>query len=146
MRLLFCFHLSNYIKNVTFEKYSKILAFFTLKTPSYLTFVLLSQDFCLFDLILYMLVNNFSVMSGSVFLGWTSTKQGLVCLAQGHNALTPVRLEPAALPSLVKHYTTEPLCSLVESRHNLLWKQWRSRSAGFIRSHLIRIHIVFHSD
>ena len=29
----------------------------------------------LFDLILYVSVNNFSVMSGRVFLGWTSTKQ-----------------------------------------------------------------------
>ena len=34
----------------------------------------------LFDLILYVPVNNFSVMSGQVFLGWTSTKQGLMCL------------------------------------------------------------------
>ena len=34
--------------------------------------------FCLFDLILYVPVNNFSVMLGQVFLGWTSTKQGYV--------------------------------------------------------------------
>ena len=43
---------------------------------------------------------------------------GLKCLAQGHklhNAVTPVRLEPAALPSRVKHYTTEPL------RSNMIW-------------------------
>ena len=33
-------------------------------------------------------------------------------LAQGHNAVTPVRLEPAALQSQVKHSTTEPLRSL----------------------------------
>ena len=33
-------------------------------------------------------------MSGRVFLGWTSTKQGLMCLAQGNNAVPPVRLEP----------------------------------------------------
>ena len=32
-----------------------------------------------------------------------------MCLAQGHNAVTPVRLEPAALRSRVKHSTTEPL-------------------------------------
>ena len=32
--------------------------------------------FCLFDFILYVPVNNFSVMLGRVFLGWTSTKQG----------------------------------------------------------------------
>ena len=32
-------------------------------------------------------------------------------LAQGHNAVTPVRLEPAAPRSGVKHSTTEPLRS-----------------------------------
>ena len=35
-----------------------------------------------------------------------------MCLAQGHNAVTPVRLEPAAPQSQVKHSTTEPLPSL----------------------------------
>ena len=34
----------------------------------------------LFDLILYIPVNNFSVMSGWVFPDWTSTKQGYVLL------------------------------------------------------------------
>ena len=63
---------------------------------------------CLFDLILYIPVNNQSVMSGRVFLGWTNTKLGLMCLAQGHNAVMLVRLEPAALQSRVKHSTTEP--------------------------------------
>ena len=46
-----------------------------------------------------------------VFLGWTSTKQGLMCLAQGHNAVTPVRHDPTALWSWVEHSTTEPLRS-----------------------------------
>ena len=64
--------------------------------------------FCLFDLILYVPVNNLSDMSGRVFLGLTSTKQGLMYLAHGHKAVTPVRQEPAALPSEVKHSTTEP--------------------------------------
>ena len=63
-------------------------------------------------LILYVPVNNLSVTSERVFLGWTSTKQGLMCLAQGHNAVTPVRLEPTALRSSVKNSTTEPLRSL----------------------------------
>ena len=54
---------------------------------------------CLYDLILYVPVNNLSVTSGQVFLGSTSAKQGLMCLTQGHNAVTPVRLEPAALRS-----------------------------------------------
>ena len=34
-----------------------------------------------------------------------------MCLAQGHNAVTPVRLEPTTPLSQVKHSTTEPLCS-----------------------------------
>ena len=41
---------------------------------------------CLFDLIIYVPVNNFSVMPRRVFLGWTNTKLGLMCLAKGHNA------------------------------------------------------------
>ena len=50
----------------------------------------------------------------------SSTLQGLMCLAQGHKAVTVVRLEPAALQSRVKHSTTEPPCYLaadVKSRH-----------------------------
>ena len=35
-----------------------------------------------------------------------------MCLAQGHNAVMRVRLEPAALWSRVKHSTTESLGSL----------------------------------
>ena len=50
--------------------------------------------FCLLDLTLYVPVNDFSDMSWRVFLGWTSTKQGLMCLAKGHNSVTLVRLEP----------------------------------------------------
>ena len=65
----------------------------------------------LFDLILYVPVNDLSVTSGQVFLGQTNTKQGLMCLAQGHNAATLVRFEPLALWSRVKHSTTEPLHS-----------------------------------
>ena len=65
----------------------------------------------LFDLILYVPVNIFSVMLGCVFLGWTSTKQGLMCLSQGHNAVMSVRLKCATLQSRDKHSTTEPLRS-----------------------------------
>ena len=36
-----------------------------------------------------------------------------MCLAQGHNAVTPVRLKPASPPSQVKHSTTEPLCKIM---------------------------------
>ena len=34
-----------------------------------------------------------------------------MCLAEGHKAVTPVRLEPAASRSRVKHSNTEPLRS-----------------------------------
>ena len=34
-----------------------------------------------------------------------------MCLAQGHNTVTPVWLGPLAPQSQVKHSTTEPLCS-----------------------------------
>ena len=34
-----------------------------------------------------------------------------MCLAQGHNGVNPVRLEPMAPLSRVKHSTTEPLRS-----------------------------------
>ena len=50
-------------------------------------------------------------MKGWVFLGLTSTKLRLMCLAQEHNAVTPVRLKPAATRTQVKHSTTEPLSS-----------------------------------
>ena len=33
-----------------------------------------------------------------------------MCLAQGHNAVPPVRLEPATTRSRVKHLTTESHC------------------------------------
>ena len=37
------------------------------------------------------------------FEGLYSSKLGLMCLVQGHKAVTPVRLEPAAPRSRVKH-------------------------------------------
>ena len=58
-----------------------------------------------FGLILYVPLDNFSVMLGRVFLGLTSTKQRIKCLAQGHNRVSPVRLEPATAWSGVKHST-----------------------------------------
>ena len=59
-------------------------------------------------------VNNFlKVMSGRVFLGWTSTKQQIDCPDHGHNTVTPpvVRLEPANLDSLPR----EPLLYIIWS-------------------------------
>ena len=59
-------------------------------------------------LIIYFPNNNFSVMSGRVVLGLTSTKQRIKYLAQGHKAVSPVSLEPTTPRSQVKHSTTEP--------------------------------------
>ena len=49
-------------------------------------------------------INNLSVKQGRVFLD-------KCVLLKDHNAVTPVRLEPTALRSRVKHSTTEPLRS-----------------------------------
>ena len=61
----------------------------------------------LFDLILYVPVNSFSVMSWQVYLCWTSTKLRIMCLAHGNKAVPPVRLHPTTIWSRVKHSTTE---------------------------------------
>ena len=62
-------------------------------------FNIIQVTYCLFVLMLYVPVNNFSVKSGrlSIFLGLTNTKQRLKCLAQGHNTVTPVSLKLATL-------------------------------------------------
>ena len=57
-------------------------------------------------------------------------------LAQGHNAVTPVRLEPAALRSRVKHSTTEPLRS-----QKLLLRQ--QIAAGDISRPHFQLHCIF---
>ena len=59
----------------------------------------LVHQFCLFVLFASLCpINNLSVKHGRVLL-------------KDHNAVTTVRLEPAASRSRVKHSTTEPLCS-----------------------------------
>ena len=56
-------------------------------------------------------LNNLSVMrDGSSWVEPVLSKDKCVLL-KDHNPVTPVRLDPAALRSLVKHSTTEPLCS-----------------------------------
>ena len=68
-------------------------------------------------------INNLSDIKGRVYLGWTSAKLGLMCLAQGHNAVMLVSLEPAAPRSQVEHSTTELLHQqITEKDPNLkLW-------------------------
>ena len=64
-----------------------------------------------YDLILYVQINSFSVMSGRNFLGLTSTKQRIKCLAQEHNPVALVRLEPATPRFRVNHSIAEPMHS-----------------------------------
>ena len=54
---------------------------------------------CLFVLMLYIPINNFSVMLRQFpfLLGSTSTKQWIKCPAKRHNPVTPVSLELATL-------------------------------------------------
>ena len=46
-------------------------------------------------------------MSGRVFLGRPSTNQGIKCLGQGHNALSPVRLEPATCTAIASQVVAQ---------------------------------------
>ena len=61
---------------------------------------------CLFVSILFTSVNNISAMPGQDFLGWTSSKQGLMCLAQGCNIVRLMRIESTTPQSWVKHSIT----------------------------------------
>ena len=56
-----------------------------------------------------------------------------MCLAQGRNAVAPVRFEPAAPRSRVKHSTTEPLRS-----HGMV--EVRLSGFGFIK---YEVHGIF---
>ena len=65
----------------------------------------LSQSYSWSDawicLIRLLIGHNHSVKKGRVFLGWTSTKQGLMNLAQGHKAVMltrPLSLESSTVP------------------------------------------------
>ena len=64
---------------------------------------------------------------GTGLPGLTGTKLGLMRLAQGHNAMTPVRLEAAATRYQVKHSTTEPLRSEDEVLVNRFFKLAQER-------------------
>ena len=76
--------------------------------------------FCLFDLILNVPSTIFQLnRDGSSWvepvLSWDKC-----VLLKDHNAVTPVRLEPAASRSRVKHSTTEPLRSQGSTLYNPL--------------------------
>ena len=95
---------------------------------------------CLPVLILYFPVNDFSVMSGWVFLGCTSTKQGLMCLALGHKAVMPVRLKPATPRSGVKHSKLRSPFSLLDNPYPLnpnIWPKILLKENPWIRFFLM---------
>ena len=76
---------------------------------------LISHVVCLFDLILYVpstivQLNRDGSSWVEPVLSWDKC-----VLLEDHSAVTPVRLEPAASRSRVKHSTTEPLRSLIIS-------------------------------
>ena len=62
-------------------------------------------------------VNNFSVISGwsDPFLGSNQYSGVLMCLAQGHNTVQPVGIEPRTSPFTVKCHTTTSPCSPIEN-------------------------------
>ena len=59
----------------------------------------------LFELMFYIPLNNFSVMS--------EAKQRIKCFVQGHNRVPTVRLRSGFSLSEVRHSSAEPLCSSV---------------------------------
>ena len=67
---------------------------------------------CLFDFIFTSHQQSFSFI-GTGLPGLTNTKLGLMCPAQGYDTVTPMRLEPAAPRSRVKHSTTELITAYV---------------------------------
>ena len=74
-------------------------------------FVTILYFVSLFDLILYVPSTIFQLnRDGSSWVELVLSEDKCVLL-KDHNAVTPVRLEPAALRSGIKHSTTEPLPS-----------------------------------
>ena len=67
--------------------------------------------FVLFDLILYVPSKIFQLNRGESSWVEPVLSYDKCVLLKGHNAVTQVRLEPAAPQSRVKHSTTEPLRS-----------------------------------
>ena len=85
----------------------------------------------LFDLILYVSVNSFSVTLGWVFLSWTSTKQGLMCYAQGYNTMPPVGLKSATPRSRVNHWATALPYAIVKAQSSMRYHSWVHQDWSF---------------
>ena len=60
-----------------------------------------------------MLDIEYSVVTSDVIKSYDCTKQGLMCLSQGHSAVTPLRLKPAIPQSRDKLSSTDSLRFIV---------------------------------
>ena len=89
-----------------------------------------------------------------VFLGWTSTKQRIKCLAQGHNAVSPVSLELAILTL----YQLSHCASLLIVHMGDIWQKyyWLTEMLPLINfagehgkccwSYILLVHFEMHVD
>ena len=75
----------------------------------------------LFDLILYVPSTIFQLQRDGSSWDEPVLSKDTCVLLKDHNAVTPVRLEPATPRSRVKHSTTEPLGSLLDILWHFIW-------------------------
>ena len=122
---------ADYLQSIIFQK---ILSRIISKCQ---TFWIQIMFVCLFELILYVRSTMFQLnRDRSSWVEPVLSSEKYVLL-KDHNAVTPVRLKPAAPPSRVKHSTTEPLRSLDPDQ---------GRHSVYILSVLIWIQTVFKVD
>ena len=95
--------------------------------------------FCLFGMILYVPSTIFQLNRDGTSWVEPVLSQDKYVLLKDHNAVTPVRLEPAAPRSRVKHSTTEPLRSLVYICTN----NCKCIAGGQVNRKTIRIVLTF---
>ena len=73
-------------------------------------------------------INNLSVKQGRVFLGWTSTKLGQMCLAQGpqrsDSSEARTRILSISSQALYHWATALPIQILKETSVSKQWKTW----------------------
>ena len=94
----------------------------------------------MFDLILYVPTTTFQLCRDG-----SSLVEPVVSLAQGHSAVTPVRLQRAAPQPRVKHSTTEPLNSLslgVNNPHEVASFELGVYLAGFMEENTKHCNIL----
>ena len=102
---------------------------------------------CLFDLILYVPSTIFQLnKEGSSWVEPVLSQEKCVLL-KDHNVVTPVRPEPAAAQSRVKHSTTEPMRSQYKSWPRFLldkcWPRWITSMRQLILVCTIQINLCW---